>query len=327
MSVVDKNQLLSDIEERLNAFIPANTVKEIISQTREAFAGYDIIALPGGPDDEGRDLIRLFLDAKESEGKSEKTIARYKYILERLQKDTGVPLAKMTVYHLRSYLMSEKDRGISPGTLEGNRSVYSAFYGWLRADGLIDKDPTANLAPVKRAKEVRKPFTDVEVMRLMEKAKSPRDAALISFLLATGCRVGEVCGINRSDVNLHEMRMTVVGKGNKERIVYFDEVTAMWIERYLKTRRDFSPALFAGRQTDRMTPGGVRAALNKIAEEAGVGNVQPHRFRRTRATNLIDHGMPIQEVAAVLGHDKLDTTMKYVYVNQRNVENSYRKYA
>ena len=76
-----------------------------------------------------------------------------------------------------------------------------------------------------------------------------------------------------------------------------------------------------------MTPGGVRAALSRIAEEAGVANVHPHRFRRTRATNLIDHGMPIQEVAAVLGHDKLDTTMKYVYVNQRNVENSYRKYA
>ena len=76
-----------------------------------------------------------------------------------------------------------------------------------------------------------------------------------------------------------------------------------------------------------MTPGGVRFRLKTIAERADVTNVHPHRFRRTLATNLIDRGMPIQEVATILGHDKIDTTMQYVYVSQENVQAAYRKFA
>lgn len=87
------------------------------------------------------------------------------------------------------------------------------------------------------------------------------------------------------------------------------------------------PALFVGKGTERMTPGGVRFMLKRLEEKTGVENVHPHRFRRTLATNLINHGMPIQEVAAILGHDKLDTTMKYVFIEKTNVKNAYRKYA
>jgi site-specific recombinase XerD len=76
-----------------------------------------------------------------------------------------------------------------------------------------------------------------------------------------------------------------------------------------------------------MTPDGVRRALNTIAERAGVENVHPHRFRRTLATQLIDRGMSLQEVAAILGHSKLDTTMTYVYIDRKKVEQSYRRYA
>jgi site-specific recombinase XerD len=67
--------------------------------------------------------------------------------------------------------------------------------------------------------------------------------------------------------------------------------------------------------------------LTKLAERAGVDHVHPHKFRRTLATNLIRHGMPIQEVAAILGHDKLDTTMQYVVLDKTDVKNAYRKYA
>jgi site-specific recombinase XerD len=67
--------------------------------------------------------------------------------------------------------------------------------------------------------------------------------------------------------------------------------------------------------------------LKGIEERSGVENVHPHRFRRTLATNLINRGMPIQEVAAILGHDKLDTTMKYVYIDSKNLKTAYQKYA
>ena len=104
-------------------------------------------------------------------------------------------------------------------------------------------------------------------------------------------------------------------------------VAAMQIRSYLAARTDDHEALFIGRGTERMHPGGVRLMLNNLADKAGVEHVHPHKFRRTLATNLIRHGMPIQEVASILGHDKLDTTMQYVVLDQTEVKNSYRKYA
>ena len=76
----------------------------------------------------------------------------------------------------------------------------------------------------------------------------------------------------------------------------------------------------------KIEPQGIRAMLKKIERESGVENVHPHRFRRTLATNLINRGMPIQEVACILGHDKIDTTMKYVYIEKQNVKNAYKKF-
>lgn len=113
---------------------------------------------------------------------------------------------------------------------------------------------------------------------------------------------------------------------NKERTVFLNDVTVMLIKRYMKERMDEYPSLFSGKGSERITPGGVRAMLKRLEQRSGVDHVHPHRFRRTLATELIDHGMPIQEVASILGHDKIDTTMTYVYVSKSNVRNSYNKY-
>lgn len=327
MPILDKNLLIDRIEERLNDFVPANTVRRILEEISAEMTGFDVSAIPDGVDQDGEDLVALFINAKECEGKSKKTIERYEYILRGLQKAVGVPLKDVTVYHLRQFLMSEKERGIAPGTIDGKRSIYSSFYGWLHDEGLIRKNPTANLAPVKRPKEIKHPFSAVEIKKLRDNTTNLRDAALVEFLLSTGCRVSEVCSVNRSDIDFKQQKLIVNGKGSKQRTVYLDDVTCMVLQNYLRTRKDFSPALFIGKGSDRLTADGIRRALNTIAEKAGVEGVHPHRFRRTLATNLIDHGMSIQEVAAILGHDKLDTTMTYVYVNQRNVETAYRRYA
>lgn len=327
MPILDKNLLIDRIEERLNDFVPANTVRRILEEMSAEMAGFDITALPNGTDQDGNDLVALFINAKECEGKSVKTIERYEYILRGLQKSVGVPLKDVTVYHIRQFLMSEKERGIAPGTIDGKRSIYSSFYGWLHSEGLIRKNPTANLAPIKQPKEIKHPFTAVEIKQLRDNATNPRDAALMEFLLATGCRVSEVCSVNRTDIDFRQQKLIVNGKGSKQRTVYLDDVTCMVLQNYLRTRKDFSPALFIGKGSERLTPGAIRRTLNTVAERAGVTNVHPHRFRRTLATNLIDHGMSIQEVAAILGHDKLDTTMTYVFINQRNVEAAYRRYA
>ena len=146
------------------------------------------------------------------------------------------------------------------------------------------------------------------------------------FLMATGCRISEMVGLDRDQVNLDWMECTVLGKGNKERTVYLDEIAVLTLREYLDGRKDTEQALFLGKRKMRLLPGGVRVMLQQLGERAGVEKVHPHKFRRTRATNLIRHGMPIQEVATILGHEKLDTTMQYVVMDQAGVKSNFNKF-
>lgn len=330
MALLDKKLLLADIEKRLNAYVPADTVRRIVADAGQALMNYEVTAFNpdgGGDINESKQLIQLYLDAKSIEGKADSTIGRYKEELERFAEAVGAPLSRVTVYHLRKHMMAEKNRGVSMTTIKGRGYIYSGFYKWLRNEGLIDNDPTASLGVVKAVSEKEIPFSAPEIQLIKEACQNDRHRAIVHFLLTTGCRVSEMCSVNRSDIDFQSLSLTVTGKGNKTRTVYIDDVTALMLKRYLAKRRDASPALFVGRQAKRSDPRDIRVILTGIGERAHVPGVHPHRFRHTLATNLVDRGMSIQEVANILGHSKLDTTMTYVYVNQRNTENSYRKYA
>ena len=328
MSIEAKQLLLKDIEatlsDKLTAAMLERVMVDIEGKMIEFCVERDTSFCNQSAFDE---LMETFIDAKKIEGRSEKTLERYKYILCRFRDETGIPINKVTVFTLRSWMSKEQSRGISEITLEGYRNVFSSFFGWLHKEGLIQCNPCANLNSIKCRKQVKKPYTEVELKKLEEACDCTRDKAIIFFLLSTGCRISEVCALDRDMIDFHEKEVKVLGKGDKERTVLFDDVTEMLLNRYFSERKDKSPALFVGKGTNRMTPGGVRAKLKVIAERAGVENVFPHKFRRTLATELIDHGMSIQEVASLLGHDKLDTTMKYVYISKNNVKNSYYKYS
>ena len=273
------------------------------------------------------EMLDAFLSAKKVEGRSHNTIHHYGYILGRLRDDTSIPIKDYTVFTLRSWLSKEQTRGVSDRTLKGYREIFSSFFGWLYKEGLMNSNPCANVGPIKYQKKVLHPYSDIDLEYLKENCACTRDRAIISFLLSTGCRVSEVCGLNRDSIDFRNMECTVLGKGNKERTVFIDNITAMLLKRYFKERTDLSEALFIGKGSERLSTNGVRAMLNRTAQRAHVDHVHPHRFRRTLATNLIDHGMQIQDVASILGHEKLDTTMTYVYIDKNNVKNAYRKYA
>lgn len=326
MSIEAKATLLNALEHDLSTRITAADMSVVLSIVSDRLASYSleqVIQEADQPDD----LLDAYMAAMQIQGRSQKTLERYGYIIKRMMTAVRVPTRQITVYHLRRYLTDEKKRGISDRTLESTRQVFSAYFNWLQREGLIATNPTANLGAIKYQKKVKEIYTDVDIEKMKFRCQSIRDRALIAFLMATGCRISEVTQLNREDVDLSRLECTVLGKGNKERTVYFDGVTAALIKAYFEQRKDNSPALFAGKGTDRMTPHGVRKMLNVLADGADVDHVHPHKFRRTLATNLIRHGMPIQEVAAILGHDKLDTTMQYVVLDKSEVAHSYRKYA
>lgn len=327
MSIMAKQNMLKQLKNELADYITAANLELVLEKLNDALYSYDVEEHTVDHELGNEDYLNAFLDAKAIEGRSEKTISHYKYVLCQMMREMGVTTGRITIYHLRSYLMRQKQRGIADKTLEGTRSVFCSYFGWLEKEGLIKDNPCKNLSPIRCEKKVKKPFSDVELEQIREACANTRDKALVAFLLSTGCRVSEVCGLNRNDINFVSKECIVHGKGNKQRTVFFNDVTLMFLQRYFDDRHDEYPALFTGKGSERITPGAVRAMLKRIEAKTGVENIHPHRFRRTLATSLIDRGMQIQEVATILGHDKLDTTMKYVFISKDNVHNAYRRCA
>lgn len=275
-------------------------------------------------------MLQKYIATKRIEGKSDNTLRRYYDVCYMMIHTLCKPLHDVTTYDLRYYLASYKSqRKISNRTLDGIRRCFSSFLGWLSAEGLIGRNPCAALAQIKYTKVVKKPYSAPEMERLKQACTSIRDLALLEFLYASGCRVSEVVRLNREDINFLTRDAVVLGKGNKERTIYLTPVALMHLSDYLGSRKDNNPALFASLKVpyNRLSKAGIETALKVIGKRAGVKDVHPHRYRRTLATNLLDRGANIQDVAAILGHADLKTTQIYCYISQQNVQAAYRKYA
>lgn len=279
-------------------------------------------------DDSTEKQLRKYIATKRIEGKAESTLRRYYEENLKLLRFFRKSLQEITAYDLRFYLSLRRQKGkVSNRTLDGMRRCYSSFFSWLSAEGVIGRNPCAALAQIKYRKVIKKPYSAVDLEKLRAACTDIRDLALVDFLYSTGCRVSEVSRLDITDVDLDSGECTVIGKGNKERIVYLTDVAAMHLKSYLDQRKDVGNALFTGKGTSRMGKNGIEAMLRRLGRVAGVENVHPHRYRRTLATNLLDRGMNIQDVATILGHADLKTTQIYCYISQQNVKSAYRKYA
>ena len=171
-------------------------------------------------------------------------------------------------------------------------------------------------------------LSDENLETLRDNCTHIRDLAIIDMLSSTGMRVGELVKLNREDVNFSERECIVFGKGNKERMVYFNARTKIHLQQYLASRKDRNKALFVSlaKPHTRLGISGVECRLRKIGRNCKIARVHPHKFRRTLATMAIDKGMPVEQVQKLLGHVKIDTTMHYAMVNQTNVKLSHRKF-
>lgn len=278
---------------------------------------------------ENSDLLDAFVAAKKVEGCSEKSLKYYHTTIQRMLECIGKPIREITTDDLRAYLAGyQETRQSSKVTIDNMRRIFSSFFGWLEDEDYILKSPVRRIRKIKADKTIKDTFSDEGLELLRDACDEVRDLAMIDLLSSTGMRVGELVGLNREDINFHERESVVFGKGNTERLVYFDARTKIHLQNYLDGRRDVNPALFVSLKAPhkRLKIGGVETRLREIGKLADVQEVYPHKFRRTLATRAIDKGMPIEQVQRLLGHVKIDTTMAYAMVNQMNVKNSHRKF-
>lgn len=272
-------------------------------------------------------IVKMFLATKKLEGRSPKTLNNYARRLSDMMNVVNKPIKEYGVYDLRMYLASKQINGVSDRSVDGYRSIITSFFNWAYGEQMIPNNPCLNLGVIKYKREIKKPYSKVELEHLRNCCTSTRDRTIMETLLATGCRISELINIRISDIDFVNSEIKVLGKGNKERIVYVDAVTLMWINKYLEERKGDSEMLFSAKGREGITAGGVRWMLSQLSKISGVENVHPHRFRRTLATTLIERGMSIQEVATILGHSNINTTMTYVYLDDKKVKASYNKCA
>lgn len=280
-------------------------------------------------DDGWSNVLDEFILSKSLEGKSVKTLDRYSFELKRLLSYTSKPVDQIISSDISMYLITYKRiRKVSNSTLKNVRAVFSSFFAWARDYDKIPINPMLQVETIKVEKKIKKPFTDEERELLLRSCKNLRDKAILEFLYSTGVRVSELITLNISDIHFVDKDLTVYGKGNKERIVYINDKTNMYLREYIKSRTDENPALFVGikKPYSRLTKCGVEYIVRELGKKAGVENSHPHRFRRTIITNALNRGMPLQEVMVFAGHSKPETTMMYCEVDEDSVKLHHKKF-
>ena len=275
------------------------------------------------------DYLEVFLSAKRIEGCSEKTLIYYKNTIQQMLDSIGKSVCTIVTEDLRTYLAEyQKEKQSSKVTIDNIRRIFSSFFAWLEDEDYIIKSPVRRIHRIKAASTIKETYTDEQLESMRDNCDNPRDLALIDILASTGMRVGELVLLNRDDISFDERECIVFGKGDKERMVYFDARTKIHLQNYLNSRTDNNEALFVSLKApyNRMKIGGIELRLREMGKQLNIEKVHPHKFRRTLATVAIDKGMPIEQLQKLLGHQRIDTTLQYAMVKQSNVKIAHRKY-
>ena len=279
--------------------------------------------------DENKRIIDSFISSKQIEGCSDRTIKYYREVIEKFINSFDKSIKQITTEEIRSYLSKHKENSSCGSiTIDNIRRILSSFFSWLEDEDYIIKSPVRRIHKVKTSITVKEVLTDENLERLRDECENIRDLSIIELLISTGIRVGELVNLNISNFNFEDRSCIVLGKGNKEREVYFDAKTKLHLKEYISKRKDTNEALFVSMRKpyQRLSISGIELIIRTLGINSNVNKVHPHKFRRTLATLAIDKGMPIEQVQKLLGHVKIETTMNYALVNQNNVKISHRKY-
>jgi len=279
--------------------------------------------------EDNQHYVESFLSSKRLEGCSEKTLHYYESTIQIVLNTIQKHVKHITTDDLRKYLTDYQNvHKSSRVTIDNIRRILSSFFSWLEDEDYIVKSPVRRIHKVKSATTIKETYSDESLELMRDNCNSLRDLALIDILASTGMRVGELVLLNIDDINFKERECVVFGKGDKERIVYFDARTKIHLQNYIDSRSDENKALFVSMRKpyNRLTIGAIETIVRNIGKQLEIPKAHPHKFRRTLATKAIDKGMPIEQLQKLLGHQKIDTTLQYAMVKQSNVKIAHKRY-
>ena len=323
-----KKQIINDIEQKMRSVLNNEQRKRLEEVLEYAFYGIEIIKTDNDEKNQ-TDYSDIFVSAKRVEGCSERTLNYYKTTIDNMLNSVDKKVNNIETDDLRKYLADyQLNNQCSKVTIDNVRRILSSFFAWLEDEDYIIKSPTRRIHKIKTMKTVKETYSDEELEEMRDSCDEIRDLALIDFLSSTGVRVGELVNLDIKDIDFENRSCVVLGKGSKQREVYFDARTKIHLQNSLSTRADNNQALFVSllHPFNRLKISGVEIRLRELGNKININRVHPHKFRRTMATKAIDKGMPIEQVQVLLGHSKIDTTLEYAMVNQNNVRNSHKRF-
>ena len=324
-----KQKIMEGIVQQMLPYLNNVQLQKLQEVLEYSFYNYEISSKVEETEDDSQKLIDAFVYAKRIEGCSEKTLKYYRTTIEAMTEVINKGVRHMQTDDLRAYLTEYQEKhGSSRVTIDNIRRILSSFFSWLEDEDHILKSPVRRIHKVKTATNIKETYTDEELEKMRDNCVELRDLAIVDMLASTGMRIGEMVLLNKADINFNERECVVFGKGDKERVVYFDARTKIHLQNYINSRSDNDPALFVTLRAPhtRIKIGGIESRLREIVRSLEIEKVHPHKFRRTLATMAIDKGMPIEQLQQLLGHKRIDTTLQYAMVKQSNVKQAHRKY-
>lgn len=326
-----KNTVINEIMLKMQNKLNYNQIEELKQTLEVTLYNYELTENISKEEIEisNKNFIDLFLSAKKIEGCSIKSMKYYKATIENMLKAINKNIKHIVTDDLRTYLTDYQiNNHSSRVTIDNIRRILSSFFSWLEDEDYIIKSPVRRIHKVKTATNIKETYSDETLELMRDECRELRDLAMIDMLASTGMRVGEMVLLTKEDVNFTERECIVFGKGDKERVVYFDARTKIHLQNYLETRKDDNPALFVSLKSpyNRLEISGIEVRLRNLGRRLNIPKVHPHKFRRTLATVAIDKGMPIEQLQKLLGHARIDTTLQYAMVKQSNVKLAHRKF-
>lgn len=293
--------------------------------------------------------IDLFMDYLRVERQySEDTQAAYaadfKHFVTFLKEsgvDDQVDLMAITANDVRVYLSYLYEQGNSSKTIARRVSSLRSGYNFWERNQFIESNPFANVQLKKAGRHLPRYFYAKEMTSLYETLQadaSPigqRNLVIVEMLYGTGARVSEMANMQIKDIDQRARVVTIIGKGNKTRIVPFGQYAADALDIYLNDGRlalmqathAVHDTLLVNKRGEPITPAGIEYVLKSVAKKSGLTqDVSAHMFRHTFATDMLNNGADLRTVQQLLGHSSLSTTQIYTHVTTDSLQQSYRNF-
>lgn len=277
------------------------------------------------------EYVNFFLVTRKIDGLSEATLKEYQIKLRVFSEWVPLNIDQIKANDIRKFLFDyQRERGLKKNSLNTYQTVLKTFFNWLEEEEYIERSPARKLNNIKTEKRIRKALTQEQVEKLrVDGCITLRQKALFEFILSTGARISEIQQLDTSNISWAEKKVRVIGKGNKEREIYFSEKAKLHLQKYIESRPSKEEPIFISSRKPyaRLSVRSLQNEIAQIGKNASLDQpLYPHLLRHTMATIAYLSGVPLPIIQELLGHSDPSTTQIYAELDKNTIKEAHRRF-